>query len=103
MSYLQQSLAGVEGPFISSSDNVRLVADQIRKWIPGEYDVLGTDGFGRSDTRKQLRRHFEIDAESVVFATLVALARQKCFDEKRLPQILAELEIDPEKVDPQYA
>jgi len=102
-SFLEQSLSGIEGPFISSSDNVRLVADQIRKWVPGDYDVLGTDGFGRSDTRKQLRRHFEIDAECVVFATLSALARDKCFDEKRLPKILAELDIDPEKIDPQYA
>ena len=102
-SYLEQVLDGVDGPFISSSDNVRLVADQIREWIPGDYVILGTDGFGRSDTRPQLRRHFEIDAECVTFATLSALARSGNFDAAKLPQVLADLKIDPEKVDPLYA
>jgi len=102
-SYVEKVLAGIDGPFISSSDNVRLVADQIRKWIPGDYHVLGTDGFGRSDTRKQLRRHFEIDAECVTFATVTALSRHCNFDKARLPQVLKDLAIDPEKIDPQYA
>ncbi len=102
-SYLEQTLDGINGPFISSSDNVRLVADQIREWIPGDYVILGTDGFGRSDTRPQLRRHFEIDAECVTYATLSALARNGNFDAARLPQVLVELGIDPEKVDPLYA
>ncbi|MCA9098014.1 MAG: pyruvate dehydrogenase (acetyl-transferring), homodimeric type, partial [Planctomycetaceae bacterium] len=62
-SYLTQTLSGIDGPFIAASDNVRLVPDQIRQWIPGSYTVLGTDGFGRSDTRPVLRRHFEVDAE----------------------------------------
>jgi pyruvate dehydrogenase E1 component len=102
-SYLETVLSGVNGPFISSSDNVRLVADQIRRWIPGDYIVLGTDGFGRSDTRPSLRRHFEIDAECVTYATLLALANQGQFDRAKLPQVLSELGIDSEKVDPQYA
>ena len=102
-SYLETILAGVAGPFISSSDNVRLVADQIREWVPGDYVVLGTDGFGRSDTREQLRRHFEIDAESVAFATLTALSKHCNFDKNRLPKALQELAIDPDKVDPLYA
>jgi pyruvate dehydrogenase E1 component len=102
-SYLESALDGLTGPFISSSDNVRLVADQIREWVPGDYVVLGTDGFGRSDTREQLRRHFEIDAESVTFATLNALAKDGNFDKRRLPKALKDLNIDPEKVDPLYA
>ena len=65
--------------------------------------ILGTDGFGRSDTRPQLRRHFEIDAECVTYATLAALAKSGNFDAAKLPQVLADLQIDPEKVDPLYA
>jgi pyruvate dehydrogenase E1 component len=75
-SYLERALHGLRGPFVASSDNVRLVADQVRRWIPGPYRVLGTDGFGRSDTRERLRRFFEVDAESVAYATLVALVDQ---------------------------
>ncbi|MEX0717885.1 MAG: pyruvate dehydrogenase (acetyl-transferring), homodimeric type [Planctomycetaceae bacterium] len=102
-SYFETALEGREGPFISTSDNVRLVAEQVRPWIPGDYVVLGTDGFGRSDTRETLRRHFEIDAESTVFATLSALSRHCRFDKKRLPQVVEELRLDPEKVDPAVA
>jgi pyruvate dehydrogenase E1 component len=102
-SYLEKTLAGIDGPFISSSDNVRLVADQIREWVPGSYTVLGTDGFGRSDTRKQLRSHFEIDAENVVLATLVELSRLGEFDKRKLTKVVKDLGIDPEKVDPLYA
>tara|TARA_R110002072_G_scaffold238769_2_gene396352 strand:- start:268803 stop:271502 length:2700 start_codon:yes stop_codon:yes gene_type:complete len=103
ISYLEKTLKGIDGPFISSSDNVRLVADQIREWVPGNYVILGTDGFGRSDTRPQLRRHFEIDAECVTYTTLATLAKNGNFDKNRLPQVLADLKIDPEKVDPLYA
>jgi pyruvate dehydrogenase E1 component len=100
VSYLEQQLADVSGPFISTSDNVRLVADQIREWIPGSYTVLGTDGFGRSETREELRRHFEIDAECTVWATLRSLSASGDFDKSRLPKILEQLQIDPEKINP---
>jgi pyruvate dehydrogenase E1 component len=99
-SYLETTLDGITGPFIASSDNVRLVPDQIRSWIPGEYHVLGTDGFGRSETREALRRHFEIDAECVAYTTLVALAQEGHFDKKKLPKALKDLGIDPDKVEP---
>ena len=99
-SYLEQILEGVTGPFISTSDNVRLVADQIREWIPGEYIVLGTDGFGRSETRTELRRHFQIDAECTTYATLRGLARMGAFDASKLPDALKQLDIDPEKINP---
>ena len=101
--YLETALASEKGPFISASENVRAVADQIRQWIPGEYTVLGTDGFGRSDTRQALRRHFEIDAECTAYAALVALAKQKAFDKSKLPQALKDLNIAPDKVDPRTA
>lgn len=103
MSFLESTLDGIEGPFIASSDNVRLVPDQIRQWVPGRYTVLGTDGFGRSDTRKTLRRHFEIDAECIVFAALSDLAADGHFNAAKLPNVLEELGIDPNKIDPRTA
>jgi pyruvate dehydrogenase E1 component len=102
-SFLEQALAGLSGPFVSVSDNVRLVADQIRPWVPGAYVTLGTDGFGRSDTRASLRRHFEIDAENTVYATLIALSEQGQFDKKKLAQAIKDLAIDPEKLNPATA
>ncbi len=102
-SYLMETLEGITGPFIASSDNVRLVPDQIRQWIPGSYTVLGTDGFGRSDTRPVLRRHFEIDAECTVYATLEALSQSGNFDRNELPGVLKELGIDPDKINPRTA
>ncbi|MEM9703102.1 MAG: pyruvate dehydrogenase (acetyl-transferring), homodimeric type, partial [Planctomycetota bacterium] len=102
-SYLEQTLPTDSGPFVAASDNVRLVQDQIREWVPGRYVALGTDGFGRSETRAALRRHFEIDAECVAYAALSALAADGGFDSKKLPGTLKDLGIDPEKVDPMGA
>lgn len=101
--FLNRALGDAQGPFISSSDNIRMVGDQIRQWVPGRYVVLGTDGFGRSDTRDVLRRHFEIDAECTVFATLSALADEGHFDSAKLADVLKDLGIDPEKVEPRTA
>lgn len=103
VSYVEQALSGLKGPFISSSDNVQLVAEQIRPYVPGTYVVCGTDGFGRSETREALRRHFEIDAESVAYSTLVAMAKDGKYDAKKLPQALKDLGLDAEKVDPAFA
>ena len=100
LSYLESVLADTDGPYISTSDNVRLVADQIRPWIDDEYIVLGTDGFGRSETREELRRHFRIDAESTVYATLQGLANTGAFDAAQLPQVIKDLGLDPEAVFP---
>ncbi|MEX2288253.1 MAG: pyruvate dehydrogenase (acetyl-transferring), homodimeric type [Planctomycetaceae bacterium] len=102
-SYLEHLLSGVAGPFIAVSDYVRLVPEQIRSWIPGSYTTLGTDGFGRSDTREVLRRHFEIDAGAIAYAALVALHKEKKFDSKQLVKALKTLEIDPAKLDPATA
>jgi len=86
-----------------TSDNVRLVADQIRQWVPGTYFTLGTDGFGRSETREELRRHFEVDAEHTVLATLYGLSQHSNFDTARLPQAIQELGLDPEQEYSLYA
>jgi pyruvate dehydrogenase E1 component len=64
------------GPVVAVSDFMRAVQDLISRWVPGEYTSLGTDGFGMSDTRHALRRHFHVDAESIVVATLRQLARR---------------------------
>jgi pyruvate dehydrogenase E1 component len=102
-SYLSEVLDGIEGPFIAASDNIRAVSEQIRRWVPGRYVTLGTDGFGRSDTREALRRHFEVDAECITFATLSALAQDGKFDKRKLSKALKDLDIDPNKVDPATA
>ncbi|BFU96871.1 MAG: pyruvate dehydrogenase, decarboxylase component E1, thiamin-binding [Nitrospira sp.] len=73
VSYLQKTVQGLDGPCVAVSDYVRLVSQQIAPWITGGLLALGTDGFGRSDQRKALRRFFEIDAEHLVVATLYAL------------------------------
>ncbi|MGX6601834.1 pyruvate dehydrogenase (acetyl-transferring), homodimeric type [Micromonosporaceae bacterium Da 78-11] len=72
--YIQQKLEGTEGPAIAVSDWMRAVPDLISRWIPNDYTSLGTDGFGMSDTRHALRRHFHVDAESIAVATLRQLA-----------------------------
>jgi pyruvate dehydrogenase E1 component len=72
--YVTRKLSGAEGPFIAVSDYMRSVPDLISRWVPGDYTSLGTDGFGHSDTRGALRRHFNVDAESVTVAALQQLA-----------------------------
>jgi pyruvate dehydrogenase E1 component len=74
--YVTNKLANVEGPIVAVSDFMRAVQDQIAPWVPGQFSSLGTDGFGLSDTRGALRRHFKVDAESIVIATLQQLAKQ---------------------------
>ena len=71
-----QALTGADGPFVAVSDWMRSVPDQISRWVPGDWTSLGTDGFGRSDTRAALRRHFHIDPESIATAALRELARR---------------------------
>ena len=73
--YVTKKLAKTEGPVIAVSDFMRAVQDQIAPWVPGQFSSLGTDGFGLSDTRGALRRHFKVDAESIVVATLQQLAK----------------------------
>jgi len=74
--YISKKLANTEGPVIAVSDFMRAVQDQIAPWVEKPFYSLGTDGFGLSDTRGALRRHFKVDAESIVVATLQQLAKQ---------------------------
>ncbi|MEX0714531.1 MAG: pyruvate dehydrogenase (acetyl-transferring), homodimeric type [Pirellulales bacterium] len=101
--YIQQVLAGHDQPVIASSDNVRAVAEQVAPWIPGGLTALGTDGLGRSDLRPRLRRHFEVDAETIVLAALDRLADQGQVEQKRVARAIGELGIDPDKIDPMKA
>ncbi len=100
-SYVEKILAKEKGTFVSVSDNLRIVADQIAPWVPGGLFTLGTDGFGRSDTRKRLRRFFQVDAESTVIGTLYALALKGEIEREVVAKAIKELGVDPEKIQPQ--
>lgn len=78
--FVARQLAGTSGPYVAVSDFATAVPEQIRKWVPGDYTVLGADGFGFSDTREAARRFFNIDAESIVVAVLAGLAREGKID-----------------------
>jgi pyruvate dehydrogenase E1 component len=97
---VQEALGERTGPFIAATDYMKTVADQIRQWVPGRYAVLGTDGFGRSDSRAELRRFFEVDRHYVVVATLKALANDGKIDLKAVTQAMKTFGIDPEKPNP---
>ena len=98
--YVEKVLAGAKGPFIAASDYMKIVPEQIARWVPGRLVTLGTDGFGRSASREALRRHFEIDAAHIVFATLSTLHRDGEIDKKVIQKAVKALNIDPEKADP---
>ncbi len=102
-SWLSQVLRDEAWPVIATSDYLKAIPQRLAPYTPSGLTALGTDGFGRSDTRESLRRHFEIDAEHVVLATLSTLAERGQFDRARLPQIIAELGLNPDTVDPAVA
>src|ERR1035441_10369207 len=97
--YLLEALEGSDGPVIAASDYMKVVADQIAPWLPGRMEALGTDGFGRSPNPEHLRRHFEINAESIAAAALSRLAREGRFDAQKAVAAFAELGVDTEKID----
>ncbi len=98
--YLVQALEGVKGSIVASTDYMKVVADQIAPWLPGRLVSLGTDGFGRSDNREHLRKHFENGAEAIAAAALSRLAREGNFSKARAKAAIAELGLDPESPDP---
>ena len=102
-SYVEMCLENSEGPVIAATDYMKWYADQIRAWVPGQYHVLGTDGFGRSDVRKKLRRFFEVDRQHVVVAALHALALQEQVPPAVVDEAIREFGIDPEKTNPREA
>lgn len=97
-SYVAQQLAGRSGPVVAATDYIRNYADQIREYVPGRYVVLGTDGFGRSDSRANLRSFFEVDRYHVVLAALSALARDGKIDAARVSEAIAKYGIKTDRM-----
>jgi pyruvate dehydrogenase E1 component len=100
-SYVETLLEKEKGTFVAVSDNMKIVAEQIAPWVPGGLFALGTDGFGRSDTRENLRRFFEVDAESTVIGTLYALAEKGEIPRETVAKAIKKLGVNPEKKFPQ--
>jgi pyruvate dehydrogenase E1 component len=98
--YITQQLEGRDGPFIISTDNLKTYSEQLRAYVPGTYTVLGTEGFGRSDTRSQLRHFFEVNRYFVVVAALKSLADQGKIKPDVVAKAIKKFGIDPEKADP---
>jgi pyruvate dehydrogenase E1 component len=101
--YLTQVLADEPWPVVAASDYMKIVADQVARFVPAGFHPLGTDGFGRSETREALRRFFEVDAASISVAALHQLSRRGQVEAARVRDAIEELEIDPEKPDPAVA
>jgi pyruvate dehydrogenase E1 component len=101
--WVTQCLSGSSAPVIAATDYVKAHADQIRAWVPAPYRVLGTDGFGRSDTRAALRRHFEVDRHYVVLAALKSLSEAGEIDASSLADAIAKYGIDTGRPDPLQA
>jgi len=102
-SYLETTLEGTKGPIIAASDYMKVLPDALSPWLPGRLVTLGTDGFGRSDNREHLRRHFEVSAEAIAGATLSRLARDGKLKPKAAQKALTELGLDTEAADPAKA
>ncbi|MGH0035123.1 MAG: pyruvate dehydrogenase (acetyl-transferring), homodimeric type [Myxococcota bacterium] len=98
--YVERCLARRPGPVVAASDYVRAHADQIRAFVPGRYAVLGTDGFGRSDTRRRLRQFFEVDRFNVAVAALSALADEGAIGRSKVGEAIDKYGLDPEKPNP---
>jgi pyruvate dehydrogenase E1 component len=102
--YITEVLAsGNDGPTVVATDYIKAYAEQVRAYVPGEYRVLGTDGFGRSDSRANLRRHFEVDAQSVAYAALYELYKAGDLKAADLAKAQKALGIDADKINPLYA
>jgi pyruvate dehydrogenase E1 component len=98
--YVSQQLAGRKGPAVAATDYIQGYAEQLRPYVGRRYVTLGTDGFGRSDVRAQLRRFFEVDRYYVTVATLTALADEGELDRKVVAEAIRKYRIDPDKPDP---
>jgi pyruvate dehydrogenase E1 component len=99
-SYVTECLAGRKGPVIASTDYMRAFAEQIRPYISGRFVCLGTDGFGRSDYRKALRKYFEVDRHYVAVAALKALADDGALPVQKVAEAIAKYGIDTERAPP---
>jgi pyruvate dehydrogenase E1 component len=99
-SYYEQVTAGQEGPFVAASDYVRAIPEQLGPFTNGGIFALGTDGFGRSESRGALRRHFEVDAQCVTIAALYQLEKEGKLATDEVAQAIRDLGVDPEKPNP---
>src|SRR5512138_551856 len=98
--YVRECFGDRQGPFIAATDYMKIVPDQIRQWVPGRFIVLGTDGYGRSDSRAELRKHFEVDRYHIVVAALKALADEGKLDTATVKGAMKKFNIDPSKPNP---
>jgi len=98
--YITKQLEKSEGPVIASSDYIRTVSNQVRQYVPATYTVLGTDGFGRSDTRNNLRRHFEVNSHYVTVAALKTLADEGTIPTSKVSEAIKKYGIDTKKPNP---
>jgi len=103
LSYVEQCLAKQQGPVIASTDSIKAYAEQIRAYVPQRYSVLGTDGFGRSDSRENLRRFFEVDRYYVAVAALKALADEGTINAKEVSKAIKLYNIDINKPNPLFS
>ena len=99
-SYIETCLADRPGPYIAATDYMKIIPDQIQRWVPGTFVSLGTDGYGRSDARKELREHFEVDQHHIAVSALKALADDGVLDQKTVAQAIEKYGIDPDRPDP---
>jgi pyruvate dehydrogenase E1 component len=99
-SYIEQCLGERPGPYIAATDYMKIVPDQIQRWVPGTFVSLGTDGYGRSDGREALRQHFEVDKRFIAVTSLKALADDGVLDQKTVAQAIEKYGIDPDRPDP---
>ena len=99
-SYLEQCLAERAGPFVAATDYMKIVPDQIQRWVPGRFISLGTDGYGRSDGRAALRDHFEVDRRYITVTALKALVADGAMDASTVSEAIRKYGIDPDKPDP---
>ena len=100
--YVGSLLEGKEGPVIATSDSIKAVPDQIARWVRHPFVPLGTDGFGRSDSREALRRHFEVDPQHIVIATLAALAEFGDYKTDKVADAIQKYQINPDRPSPRY-
>jgi len=99
-SFVMTQLKGRQGPVVAATDYMRIYADQIRPFVPNQYVTLGTDGYGRSDTRERLRHFFEVDAKFIVLAALNALVAEGSITKAKVVDAIKRYNINPDKLDP---
>lgn len=101
--FVATALEGRDGPVIAASDSMKLVPDQVGRWVPQPFVPLGTDGFGRSDSREALRRFFEIDPQHIVVATLAALAEFGDYKSEKVADAIESYKLDPDRDSPLFS